>query len=71
MDNSRIREMSGCFTSDATVLKKCSFIIVTVPTPITFDHQPDLEPLKYAGPTIARNLRRGSVVVRDGPFNAR
>ena len=61
--NSRIREMSGCFTSDATILKQCSFIIVTVPTPITFDHTPDLEPLKNAARTIGRNLRRGSVVV--------
>ena len=63
VDNSRIREMSGCFTSDAAVLKQCSFIIITVPTPVSTDHTPDLEPLKCAARIVGRNLKGGSVVV--------
>ena len=63
VDDGRIREISRHCTSDAAVLRRCAFIIITVPTPITVDHTPDLGPLKIAARTIGRNLMRGSVVV--------
>ena len=63
VDDARIRELSPRCTSDAAVLSQCSLIIITVPTPVTADHTPDLDPLKMAARTIGRNLRRGAVVV--------
>ena len=65
VDNSLIREMSKRLTFDATVLKRCAFIIMTVPTPIAIDHTPDLEPLKAAARTVGRNINPGCVVVLE------
>lgn len=44
-------------------LKDATFYIVTVPTPITSAHQPDLSPLKTACRTIAPHLKCGDLVV--------
>ena len=63
VENSQIPEMHRCFTSDAVVLRQCSIIIITVPTPITIDHTPDLGPLKTAARTIGANIKSGSVVI--------
>jgi UDP-N-acetyl-D-galactosamine dehydrogenase len=62
-DPCRIRSMRACFTTDAAVLKRCSVIIVAVPTPVTSDRLPDLEALRAAARTIGRNMQRGTVVV--------
>ena len=62
-DACQIRAMSERFTTDASVIGRCSLIIVAVPTPITSDHLPDLEALKAAACTIGRNIRRGTVVI--------
>ena len=59
----RIRAMSARFTADASVLGKCSLIIVAVPTPVTSDHLPDLTALEAAARTIGMYIRRGTVVV--------
>ena len=63
VDEPRIREMKAFFSCDPKVLQRCGFVIVTVPTPITTDNTPDLEPLKAAAITVGRNLTRGAVVV--------
>ena len=36
------------FTSDPSELKKASFIIIAVPTPVNADHTPDLSPVEGA-----------------------
>ncbi len=51
------------FTTDPTDLAGASFFVVTVPTPIDPQRRPDLEPLRQACRTIARQLQPGSVVV--------
>jgi UDP-N-acetyl-D-galactosamine dehydrogenase len=50
-------------TTDPAELAAASFIIVTVPTPITPDRRPDLGPLESACRMIGRSLRVGTVVV--------
>lgn len=65
VDNRLIHEMRRSFTSAAAGLRRCSFIIITVPTPISADRTPDLEPLKLAASTVGRNLSRGCVVVLE------
>lgn len=53
------------FTADPSDLKKASFYIVTVPTPIdTFNH-PDLTPLISATKTIGQVLKHGDYVVYE------
>jgi UDP-N-acetyl-D-glucosamine/UDP-N-acetyl-D-galactosamine dehydrogenase len=51
------------FSADASLLKRCNFFIVTVPTPIDEHKQPDLTPLIKASETIGKILKHGDIVV--------
>lgn len=53
------------FTYDENELKKASFHIVAVPTPINLDHTPDLTPVEGASVIVGRNLTKGSIVVYE------
>ena len=53
------------FTSDLTALKKASFFIIAVPTPIDDANLPDLRPLLAATKTIAKVLKKGDYVVYE------
>lgn len=51
------------FTCDPADLANCSFLIVTVPTPIDSENRPDLSPIKSACKLIAPHLRKGAIIV--------
>lgn len=53
------------FTSEAADISQADFHIVTVPTPITKNHQPDLRPLISASRTIGKVLKKGDIVVYE------
>jgi len=53
------------FTSDSEDLRKASFYIVAVPTPIDEYKQPDLQPLISASTTVGKVLKRGDYVVYE------
>ena len=53
------------YTADLEDLKKCSFFIVTVPTPIDQYKQPDLSPLIKASTSIGQVLKKGDIVVYE------
>lgn len=53
------------FTDKLTELERCNFYIVTVPTPIDENKNPDLSPLIDATKSIAQILRKGDVVVYE------
>lgn len=56
----------GCdieFTNDLEVLKKASFYIVAVPTPVDEHNVPDLVPVKRASETIGKVIKKGDYVV--------
>ena len=50
-------------TSDPSILKESDFIIVAVPTPIDDAKKPNLKPLLDACKTIAKNLKKDSIIV--------
>ena len=58
-----LRSASRRLTTDASVLRRCRFIIITIPTPVTADCAPDLDPLKDAARTVGEHLVPGAVVV--------
>lgn len=58
-----LRAARESFTSDASLLKNCPFVIIAVPTPVTESCKPDLRPLQSAAQTVGRYLMRGAVVV--------
>ncbi len=52
-------------SSEAAALAGCQLFIVTVPTPVTADKQPDLEAVKAASRTVGAALGPGAVVVYE------
>ena len=58
-----VRESNIFFTNNENELRNAKFHIVAVPTPVKFDHTPDLNPLKSACKILGRNLTKGSIVV--------
>ncbi|WP_025270677.1 nucleotide sugar dehydrogenase [Hippea sp. KM1] len=53
------------FSCDEGVLDKADLFIVAVPTPIDSHKLPDLRPLKGATNTVARHIKKGSIVVYE------
>ena len=53
------------YTTDPADLKKASFIIVTVPTPIDDHRNPDLTPVISATRTVGQNLAKGTIIVYE------
>jgi len=53
------------FTHNEEHIKKCKFIIVTVPTPIDKHKVPDLKPIFGASTIVGRNLQKDSIVVYE------
>lgn len=50
-------------TTDETILKKCDYIIVTVPTPIDKNNNPDLKMLKNSCKIIGKNILKKSIII--------
>ena len=53
------------FTHDLSQIKDCSIFIVTVPTPVTKDKQPDLHLLRTASKMIGEVLKKGDIVIYE------
>jgi len=53
------------FSDDFAVIKKSTFIIISVPTPVDENNQPDLSLLTKASEIVGQNLAKGSVVVYE------
>ena len=53
------------YTTSPSDLKSADFIIVTVPTPIDENNNPDLSPLEKASETIGKNLKKGAIIVYE------
>ncbi|MDO8508916.1 MAG: nucleotide sugar dehydrogenase [Nanoarchaeota archaeon] len=56
-------------TTEENVLKNSKFIIVCVPTPINEERKPDLSPVILAAEKIARNLRKGHIIILESTVN--
>ena len=57
--------LKDCFTNDTNKLKDQNVYIVTVPTPINKNKEPDLIPLQKACNTIGAFLKKGDLVVYE------
>lgn len=63
--NEGLKDVDILFTSEEDELKRASFYIVAVPTPVKNSHVPDLSPVKSASEIVGRNIRPGSIVVYE------
>ena len=53
------------FTSNLRKIKESNFYVVTVPTPINKKNNPDLSYLKNASTLIAKNLKKGDIIIYE------
>lgn len=60
-----LRRSRLILTSQPADLKKCTFFIVAVPTPVDEHKQPDLTPLIRASETLGKVIQPGAVVVYE------
>ena len=72
IDESKVEELDGenenpdlIFTSDPSKINEADFVIVSVPTPVKENKEPDLSMVKNASMTVGRNLKEGAVVVYE------
>lgn len=60
-----LRSTTLRLTSDPAEIGPATFFVVTVPTPIDQNRQPDLTPVAKASETVGRVLSKGAVVVYE------
>ena len=51
------------FSSKDTVLYDCDIFIITVPTPVLDDNNPDLQPLISASETVSKYIKKDSIII--------
>ena len=61
--NEELENIHMEFSADPASLDEAEFIIVAVPTPVNFDHTPDLTPIESASQIVGKHLRKGAIVV--------
>ncbi len=61
----KIAEVNILYTKDPAELQKADMIIVTVPTPVTENNDPDYTPLIKASESIGKNMREGQIIVYE------
>jgi len=53
------------FTSDPEIINNCNIFIITVPTPIDKNNQPDLSPLIKSSKTVSKFLKKQDIVIYE------
>ena len=53
------------FTDDLTQIKDCTIFIITVPTPVTKDKQPDLRLLLTASKMVGGVIKKGDIIIYE------
>ncbi len=53
------------FTTDINDAKECNVFIVTVPTPIDENNEPDLTPLIKSSQSVGKVLKKGNIVIYE------
>lgn len=65
----RIAKFPIVATDDMAVIQKADIVLVCVPTPVDESYYPDLTPVIKASETIAKNLKKGALVVLESTVN--
>jgi UDP-N-acetyl-D-galactosamine dehydrogenase len=63
MSEQKLTAAAVVWTADMSDLAECNIFIVTVPTPIDADNEPDLTALRSASAMVGKIMRAGAVVV--------
>ena len=69
LDIKRLKSTLFAATTDFSQIKKADISVVCVPTPVYKNYQPDYRPLKNACMSIAKNLKKGQLVIIESTIN--
>lgn len=61
----KLKAANVVFSTDPESMKDCTMFIVTVPTPVDENNQPDLRPVVSATRSVAKGLSKGAIVVYE------
>ena len=56
-------------TADSKKIAGCDIYIIAVPTPVDERYYPDLRPVKKASEAVAKNMKKGALVVIESTIN--
>lgn len=59
------KKMSLIFTDNKDDIKNCNIYIITVPTPVKKNKEPDLKPLLNASKVVGKNLSKNDIVIYE------
>ncbi len=59
------RKNNLIYTSNIDDIKDCNIYIVTVPTPINKENEPDLTPIKNSTKSIGKILKKGDIIIYE------
>jgi UDP-N-acetyl-D-galactosamine dehydrogenase len=65
VNSADLAQADATFSTDPSVLVEADVILVCVPTPVDSRNRPDYGPLLAASRSIAKNLKKGAVVVYE------
>jgi UDP-N-acetyl-D-galactosamine dehydrogenase len=65
ISDEELKKTSMIFTSSVEDIRKCNVFIITVPTPVTQNKQPDLRPIKSATRLVASVLKKDDIVIYE------
>lgn len=61
----KLRNSNINYSFNPDDLKNCNIFIITVPTPVLKNNQPDLEPLKNSSKLVGKYLKKNSIVIYE------
>lgn len=65
----RIKKNKITATTDEKIISKADIIIICVPTPVDHKFYPDLRPVKGASEIVAKNMKKGALVILESTVN--
>ncbi|MEY7850990.1 nucleotide sugar dehydrogenase [Natrarchaeobius sp. A-rgal3] len=65
LSNEAVRDDDISYTTDAAEIGAADYVVITVPTPIDDDDQPDLSSVEAAGRTVGSRIDPGTTVILE------
>ena len=65
----KVKDKIHVFSDTPNLMKKCDIHIIAVPTPVDEKYYPDLGPVISASKIVAKNMKKGSLVILESTVN--
>ncbi len=65
----KVHKKMTVFSNSSELLRRADIHLICVPTPVDTHHNPDLRPIITASKTIAKNMKKGALIVLESTVN--